>query len=463
MIRSRVRLSTLILATAFSLALILFTSPHLLGIESGNVPLPGPISHDKVPSATEQPEPTLANLSKSSSPASTSVSLLPSLATNPNSQSSHPATSVASSSPSTTAGSSDKPSKGLETDESPKDAPEGQRFAFATFLSTRVTNDTKPDPYFTATRVLLFQLLHQPETKIGQAGGVSSQIPLLVLVAPHVPDYKRKILEAEGATIIEVDAPAPLKGWMRPAEPRWVDQFSKLNLWTLTQFDRILYLDNDMLLTRPLDPIFNLPEARQELITGASQKMTPKDGGIPAGVDPVSVATAKEQFHSQPPELPHSYLFLGVGDMGGPFYSWPPTLRPKGKFNGGFYLMKPDLAMFKYYTWIMDLDAPPKGLATRFMEQGLLNFAHRYRGPLPISWLAPGVWNVNWPTKQALEGGAASLHDKFWNRAENEDWSDHSLVDLWFRVQGRMEGYWLDKRITEGNQTDPLLPLIASH
>ncbi|KAH7133973.1 nucleotide-diphospho-sugar transferase [Dactylonectria macrodidyma] len=472
MTSSRMRLSTLTLATVFFLVLILSTGSYLLGVDFGHVSLTGPGSHAKevVPSA-EQSEPTLANASNppnsASASISDSISILPSPATEGNPQASHPTAALVSSSlspsASTTTGSteSSSPAEASEADESLRDPPEGQRFAFATFLSTRMHDESLPDPYFTATRVLLFQLLHQPETKIGQQGGVFSRIPVLVLVAPHVSKRKREILEIEGATIIEVDSPAPLKHWMQPAEQRWIDQFSKLNLWTLTQFDRILYLDNDMLLTRPLDPIFNLPEARQELITGATQKIRPEYAGIPVGVDPLSVTAAREQSHSEPPTLPPSYLFLGVGDMGGPSYPWPPLLATEGLFNGGFYLMKPDLALFKYYTWIMDLDAPPKALNTGFMEQGLLNFAHRHRGPLPISWLSPGVWNVNWPTKQALEHGAASLHDKFWNRDGNEDWIDRSLVELWFRVQGRMEGYWLDKRRT-GNQANFVSPLIPS-
>ncbi|KAF1808910.1 nucleotide-diphospho-sugar transferase [Eremomyces bilateralis CBS 781.70] len=289
----------------------------------------------------------------------------------------------------------------------------GQSVAYATFLSTRVSNDSEPDAYFTATRVLAYQLLHQPQTKS------TRNIPLLVLVPPHVSDHKRSVLASEGATIVPISNLKPEKDWVGPTEPRWVDQFSKLQLWELDKYDRILYLDNDMLLTQSLDPIFTLPVASTVLNT-----------------------LKKAEVKADEALLPSKYLMVGVSDTGGAEHPFPPEDRPGSSINGGFFLLRPDRKLFNYYLSVMEIEGR---FDSGFMEQGLLNYAHRHDGNMPAKKFPPGEWNVNWPSLRDLEGGAASLHDKFWEEG-NKKWIDRTLVEMWWRVQGQMEGFWQKER-----------------
>ena len=124
------------------------------------------------------------------------------------------------------------------------------------FLSTRV-GDGEPDAYFEATRTLAYQLLHQPETRSVQA------TPLLVLCPPHVSMQKRSILAAEGAIIVPVQDLNSSTGWIKATKARWVDQFTKLRVISLDQFERIAYMDADMLVTAPLNGIFALDATTQ--------------------------------------------------------------------------------------------------------------------------------------------------------------------------------------------------------
>lgn len=291
--------------------------------------------------------------------------------------------------------------------------PMGQRFAFATFLSTRVANDSVDDKYFTATRVLAYQLLHRPETR------TQKNIPFIVIVPPHVSEYKRKVLTEEGATVIPMELLNPSTWETSPGAPRWIDQFTKLRLFQLTQYDRIAYMDNDMLVTRPLDDIFD-----EETVKTPRETLS----------DPLKT----DMEYTDPLALPNDYVIAGVVENGSASSKRPTPFHEGSILNGGFFVLRPDIKLFRYYESILEKPAPfDKG----FMEMGLLNWAHRSSGEMPWTPLPLGKWCNNWPNWQDYLDGSATLHDKFWDEG-NKGWIDRELVELWWRVQGQMEGYW---------------------
>jgi len=288
---------------------------------------------------------------------------------------------------------------------------EAPKYAFATFLSTRVDEGTaiEKDVYFTATRVLSYQLLHHPQTRTQQ------NIPFIIIVPPHVSALKRDILSSEGATVIEVPLLNPTNWTANPGEPRWVDQFTKLRLFELTEYDRILYMDTDMLLTRPLDSIF------AEAIVH----------------EPQWTANDTQSIQQREGPLPETYVLSGTPDNGGPGSDHPAKYTPQAQMNGGFWCMQPSVMLFNYYVTLLELGH----FESWNMEMGLLNYAHRAGGPMPWKDLPAGKWSSNWPRLRDVESGSATLHDKFWS-SDNKDWIDRELVEMWWRVQGQMEGFW---------------------
>ncbi len=68
---------------------------------------------------------------------------------------------------------------------------------------------------------------------------------VVVLVPPRIPQHMRMLLDAEGATVLE------LSGLQRPSDASSVELSAviharnKLLLWSLTQFRRIVYLEFD--------------------------------------------------------------------------------------------------------------------------------------------------------------------------------------------------------------------------
>ena len=272
----------------------------------------------------------------------------------------------------------------------PSSKPTQSSRVYATFLSTRLQNDNDYDAYFLATRVLAYQILYHPSTK------TNLDIPFLVIVPPHVSEIKVKQLEKDGATVIRVENLNPSTNWTVAGDERFVDQFTKLRLFQLTQFEQILYIDSDTLLTRSLDDIWSEPAVRE-------------------------ISTPRQRTANDPPpipgeaKLPEWYSIVGIPDADRDSYLADTTAGAAGPtgpmMNGGFFALRPNEPLFRYYAALLDA---PHSFDSQFMEQALLNVAHRRDGPMPWSSLDAGLWSCNWPTPADLDRRCRCLHDKFW-------------------------------------------------
>jgi alpha-N-acetylglucosamine transferase len=147
------------------------------------------------------------------------------------------------------------------------------------------------------------------------------------------------------------------------ADCRWVDQFTKLQLWKLTEYERIVYMDSDLF------PIVNTEELFQ---LDLDQQST---------TDPAfnySFAAAPNLIDKD-----ETRLIIGSG------------------FNAGFFILKPDQAMFDRI-WARAMDPAQPWNMYRDMEQGLLNdiFATSGRSPMyRLEW----TWNVKDKLDEYLE------------------------------------------------------------
>ncbi|EME38237.1 glycosyltransferase family 8 protein [Dothistroma septosporum NZE10] len=259
-------------------------------------------------------------------------------------------------------------------------------FAFATFLgadsghSEDKNGVDEDDDYFMSVRQLVYQLLHSAK---------AAHLPVLVLCTPEVAPSKIVKLEADGATIVNVQQVR--SSWLHTSEPRWADMLTKLQLFGLTNFTKICYLDADTLVLGDLSGIFHDPAtAFQSTLADAPQ------------------ARLSEI------QLPESYTLAGHIDYG--WYTGHVLSTEIGAdayMNAGFFVFAPSQALFDYYSALLE----HQGLFDPYMmEQSLLNYAHHRQSNMPWQPLSP-MWNVNWPTKQDLDAGVLSFHDKYWEGA----------------------------------------------
>lgn len=126
--------------------------------------------------------------------------------------------------------------------------------AYVTFLAH--SDDPRPW-YFNAVRRLMFQLKYDPLTLDPHPKD------FVVITTPGVPEWQLEQLREEGAIIASrplIDhLPLPEKGISRYAEV-----YTKLFIFNLTDYERVLFVDADQLMVKPLTRIWDDPNAWPE-------------------------------------------------------------------------------------------------------------------------------------------------------------------------------------------------------
>jgi hypothetical protein len=100
------------------------------------------------------------------------------------------------------------------------------KHAYVIFLSDDLVpegqTNINDDLYFVGTRILLYQLIHAPETR-------TKKYDVVVVVTPSVREEKRKRMRDDGAIVTEVE---PLDiGWVTAGEHRWDSVMQKFRIW----------------------------------------------------------------------------------------------------------------------------------------------------------------------------------------------------------------------------------------
>ncbi|MCJ1462729.1 hypothetical protein MMC07_001332 [Pseudocyphellaria aurata] len=298
--------------------------------------------------------------------------------------------------------------------------PAHSKHAFALLVGRDFQDNSGPDEqdtYFTAARVLIYQLLHAPQTH------TNTSLDVVVLATTDVRASKLARLASDGARVLVVD---PVTSpWIKSNEPRWADVLTKLRVWTLTEYEKVLFLDSDMLLVDRMDGIFAdaTTEPQRPIFTRADSS----EPALPATYMLAAQTIQNQRVHPYPPD-------------GGDY------------FSSGFFLCQPSRALYEYYLSLTaDDEASPGSSPTKkkkkfdpfLPEQNLLNYAHRRDGPMP--WRdVHYTWTTTWPSWREVARGAKSLHEKWWcdDLPQLQDERDQELRRWWWRVRWEMDGFY---------------------
>eukprot|EP00276_Gloeochaete_wittrockiana_P019197 CAMPEP_0184341890 /NCGR_PEP_ID=MMETSP1089-20130417/10493_1 /TAXON_ID=38269 ORGANISM="Gloeochaete wittrockiana, Strain SAG46.84" /NCGR_SAMPLE_ID=MMETSP1089 /ASSEMBLY_ACC=CAM_ASM_000445 /LENGTH=288 /DNA_ID=CAMNT_0026670433 /DNA_START=27 /DNA_END=893 /DNA_ORIENTATION=- len=92
---------------------------------------------------------------------------------------------------------------------------------------------------------------------------VQTQVPNFIVLnrldnSDSVPIQARAALEALGAKIIKVDDIKMLEHMSIPSV--WEQAFTKLRIWNMTEYTKIMWMDSDTLVVDNIDHLFNEPE-----------------------------------------------------------------------------------------------------------------------------------------------------------------------------------------------------------
>ncbi|CAL9086124.1 unnamed protein product [Musa hybrid cultivar] len=183
---------------------------------------------------------------------------------------------------------------------------------------------------------------------------VKSGYPLIVAVLPDVPELHRRLLQAQGCIVREIEPVHPPENQVQFAMAYYVINYSKLRIWNFVEYSKIIYLDADIQVYENIDHLFDMP-----------------DGYFYAVMD---CFCEKTWSHSR-------QYSIGYCQQCPDKVAWPAEMGspPPLYFNAGMFVSEP--AQSTYNSLLKSLRITPP---TPFAEQDFLNmYFEKIYKPIP--------------------------------------------------------------------------------
>lgn len=210
-------------------------------------------------------------------------------------------------------------------------------------------------------------LLTQPDYLVGVVALQRSLIqqqsrwPLVVMVTDKITSEQRQQLESEGCRVVEITPLYPESNLSQHyASAQFAEVWSKLRVWGLTEFKRIVFLDADMLAVQNMDELFDMPLEPNHIAACHACRCNPNQiSSYPESWQPSACHYTWQEKGLPAPDSLDLYL------------------------NGGFLVLEPSAEMAQHLVEkvqsITDLSLYP------FSEQDLLNEVFEQRWT-PLSY-----------------------------------------------------------------------------
>ncbi|KAJ7070910.1 glycosyltransferase family 8 protein [Mycena amicta] len=152
----------------------------------------------------------------------------------------------------------------------------------------------------------------------------ASKYPLVVMVTPDLPQAARHVLEKRGIPVRDIKPLRPEDGVNTLVDARFHETWTKLRVFELDEFERVVLLDSDMLVKQNIDDLMDIPL-------------------VPGGIAAVHVCACNPRRFSHYPSdwTPENCAFTAVQTPTSP----PPvpcdSPRPYGQLNSGTVVLQP--------------------------------------------------------------------------------------------------------------------------
>ncbi|KAM0344638.1 hypothetical protein ACHAPU_007412 [Fusarium lateritium] len=234
---------------------------------------------------------------------------------------------------------------------------------------------------------------------------VNSRYPLVALYTDSFPLEGHAALRARGIATQHIPYLLPTKGKDFTNDPRFYDCWSKLTPFSLTEYERVVQLDSDMLVLRNMDELMDI-ELDPPSIAETSDKTISKRV-FAAGH--ACVCNPLKKPHYPKDWVPENCAFTSQ-------HSTPdvaqteaadPSVGPLGFMNGGLQVVNPSQGLYAQILAHMEADA----VNMDFADQSLLSDLYRER------WVAlPYIYNA--------------LKTMRWEGVHNAIWKDESVKNI---------------------------------
>lgn len=88
---------------------------------------------------------------------------------------------------------------------------------------------------------------------------VDAAYPLQVAVSTSIPAHVDTLLQQKGMAVIRLPASIDIPAVFQEKSGHWSHTFDKLHLFGLTAFEKLVYLDSDMMVLANIDELFDKP------------------------------------------------------------------------------------------------------------------------------------------------------------------------------------------------------------
>lgn len=236
--------------------------------------------------------------------------------------------------------------------------------------------------------------------------------PLVVLVTDGIDAATRQQLVHDGCLLRDVEPLRPGSNLQdHYANARFAEVWTKLAAWQLTEFERVVFLDADMLVTRNMDELFSLELAGGTIAASHACRCNPNGiASYPASWTPENCF----------------YTHGGEQHTGGPS-------QVDDYLNAGFLVLTPDQAVFddmmRKLADIDDLSRFP------FAEQDFLNecyvgrwvtLPYVYNALKTLAFQHPRLWD------SAAVKNIHYIIDKPWEKPLDPDDRYYPVNRLWW-------------------------------
>ncbi|KIS45727.1 glycosyltransferase family 8 protein [Kosakonia radicincitans] len=238
--------------------------------------------------------------------------------------------------------------------------------------------------------------------------------PLVVMVTPVIDDKLRQHLHTQGCRVQEVPVIGPDPALaQRYANERFAEVWSKLAVWRLTEYQRVAFLDADMLVINNMDEVLSLPLAADTIAACHACRCNPQ-----------RIASYPESWQ------PENCYYSWCDDPG--MHGHPPASLDN-YLNGGFLVLTPNEAM--YQQMMQRLAEKADISAYVFAEQDFLNEVFRDRWqPLHYGYNALKTLALQHPQMWDL-ARVKNIHyilDKPWEKTPQPGDKWYELDKLWW-------------------------------
>lgn len=100
----------------------------------------------------------------------------------------------------------------------------------------------------------------------------ASKYPLVIMATDTLPASSRDVLERSGLRIIDVNHISPAEGQHSGFDTsfnRFNDAWTKLAVFGLTEFEKVILIDSDMLVLQSMDELFDMELPGEDWIAAA--------------------------------------------------------------------------------------------------------------------------------------------------------------------------------------------------